>query len=50
MNRTARVSAPDYPLFPRGWMILAAALLAWSAFIGVAGSVMALIAHLGGVE
>ena len=47
MTRAARKSAPDYPLAGRGWLILAAALLAWSVFIGVAGSVVALIALAG---
>lgn len=48
MIRTTHKPSTDYPLFPHGWAMLAAALLTWSAFIGVAVSVMALIAHLGG--
>ena len=50
MSRTVRKHAPDYPLFPRGWTILGLALLSWSLFIAVAGSVMALIALVGGVS
>lgn len=49
MSRTVRKHAPDYPLFPRGWAILGWALLTWAAFVGVAGSVVALIALIGGV-
>lgn len=49
MSRSVRKHAPDYPLFPRGLVILGWALLAWAAFVGVAGSVMALIALVGGV-
>lgn len=48
MSRLVRKHAHDYPLFPRGWAILGLALLSWSAFIGVVGSVMALIALAGG--
>jgi hypothetical protein len=50
MTRPTHKVAPDYPLAGRGWLILAAALLAWSALIGVAGSVVALIALAGGVS
>ena len=50
MSRTVRKHAPDYPLFPRGWTILGLALLSWSVLFGVVGSVMALIALIGGVS
>ena len=48
MSRSVRKHAPDYPLFPRGWTILGLALMSWSALVGVAGSVVALIALIGG--
>lgn len=50
MSRATHKVAGDYPLFPRGWVILAAALFAWSGLIGIAIVIRALIALAGGVS
>lgn len=47
MMRPSHRPLPDYPLAGPGWYILALFLVSWAAFIGVAGSIVALIALAG---